>query len=70
MAAGSKLSDHCIVDHFDKRVPHQTPLTPVWLVRGFMMYADKLMHFTGVRGSVWRALGVNRSSKNPNICNI
>jgi hypothetical protein len=28
------------------------------------------MHFTGVRGSVWRALGVNRSSKNPNICNI
>ena len=31
---------------------------------------DRKMHFTGMRGGLWRMLGVDRSAKNPNICNI
>jgi hypothetical protein len=30
---------------------------------------DRTMHFTGLRGGLWRALGVGRSVKNPNLCN-
>tara|TARA_Y100000310_G_scaffold306503_1_gene347702 strand:+ start:3140 stop:3265 length:126 start_codon:yes stop_codon:yes gene_type:complete len=35
-----------------------------------MLFVDRKMHFTGVRGAAWRILGVDRSLKNPNICNI
>ena len=70
----TKLSDHCIINHFEK-VEGQSSLPPRNLLLrapfliGFMLF-DRLQHFTGVRGALWRFLGVNRSAKNPNICNI
>ena len=64
-----KLSDHCLVNHLD--FPGPMPrITPLSMLRLGLMYADKLMHFTGPRGLIWRSLGVVRSAKNPNICNI
>ena len=64
-----KLSDHCLVDHSVRRPEDpEIPLTPVWILRRFLLSLDRLMHFTGVRGSLWRALGISRSPKNPNVC--
>ena len=71
-----KLSDHCLVDHFER-----TPKTPGVDVprskfRPSMLLAvpfyliDRKMHFTGLRGGIWRLLGIDRSPKNPNICNV
>ena len=69
-----KLSKYCLADHFVKvgdpdydRLPGHSP---IWLVRGALMYLDRKMHFSGFRGLIWRALGVSRSHKNPNICNF
>ena len=67
-----ELSEHCLVDHVDYRRqggegPKLTPVSLMW--RGLLM-ADNKMHFTGIRGGLWRLLGVNRSLKNPNLCNI
>ena len=69
-----QLSDHCIVDHLEKvgdpeydRLPG---LTPKWLLRYLLLALDRKMHFTGLRGGVWRLFGVDRSAKNPNICNM
>ncbi len=70
MAKESRLSDHCVVDHFAKGGPSRPPFTPVWLLRMPLMMMDKTLHFTGARGTAWRVLGVSRSSKNPNICNV
>ena len=68
------LSDHCIIDHFEKvegqsSLPPRNMLLRFPLLLGFMLI-DRLQHFTGVRGALWRFLGVSRSAKNPNICNI
>ena len=42
-----------------------------WLfLRALLLFLDRKMHFTGLRGGLWRTLGVDRSQKNPNICNI
>ncbi len=76
MAKASQLSDHCVIDHRDEEVRQiETDLgpillRPVWLFRFVLYYIDSKMHFTGFRGGVWRFLGVDRSSRNPNICNI
>ena len=67
----SKLSDHCLVDHSVRRPEDpEFPSTPVWTLRRLFMNLDRLMHFTGIRGALWRALGVDRSPKNPNVCNV
>ena len=71
MAHDRKLSNHCLADHkSESDKEHRPPFTPIWLLRMPFIYVDRLMHFTGVRGAVWRLLGVTRSSKNPNVCNI
>ncbi len=65
------LSDYCIIDHFKD---HDIPGVPVqwWRMPLLLAYyvLDRRMHFTGMRGGLWRVLGVDRSAKNPNICNI
>ena len=65
------LSDYCIIDHFKDR---EVPGVPVqwWRMPLLLAYyvLDRRMHFTGMRGGLWRVLGVDRSAKNPNICNI
>ncbi len=66
------LSDRCIVDHVDwirkgGPKPKMSPQSMLWLI---LLCLDRKMHFTGVRGAIWRLLGVDRSLKNPNLCNI
>ncbi len=68
------LSDHCLMDHMDDG-PDDGPKIPLrWLVRlplaAPLLLLDKKMHFTGARGLLWRTIGVRRSSKNPNVCNV
>lgn len=67
-----ELSAHCVVSHQewvqkDGPVANFTPLTPF---RKSLLFLDRKMHFTGLRGGIWRLLGVDRSVKNPNLCNI
>lgn len=72
MTVDVNLSDHCLIDHRDwisKGGP--TPkVTPSQLLCRCLLYVDRKMHFTGLRGSIWRLLGIDRSIKNPNLCNV
>ena len=66
------LSDHCLVDHRDWArqggpVPPLTPLSFLWFA---LLRIDRKMHFPGLRGRIWRVLGVARALKNPNLCNL
>ena len=67
-----QLSEHCLIDHGEwMRLGGPKPkLTPLTLTRFALLYADSKMHFTGLRGGLWRLLGVGRALKNPNICNV
>ncbi len=70
MAHDVKLSDHCLVNHFvDSKADLPVAGAHMRLVKPFN-WIDRKMHFTGLRGGIWRLLGVDRSHKNPNICNI
>ena len=65
------LSDHCLIDHREwlrqgGPKPKLTPLSLMWMT---LLVADRKMHFTGLRGGLWRLLGIDRSLKNPNLCN-
>ena len=62
------LSDHCLSDH--SAAPEKPPRTPLWTARGALLSIDRRMHFTGLRGAAWRSLGVTRSPRNPNVCNL
>ena len=65
------LSDYCLVDHLKSDDGPSPRITPVWVLRmPFFLLLDRKMHFTGLRGAIWRILGVGRSVKNPNLCNI
>ena len=71
MTAEVKLSKYCLVSHREwirggGPVADVTPRTLLW--RG-MLLLDRKMHFTGLRGATWRFLGIDRSVKNPNLCN-
>ena len=70
MSEEIKLSDHCVIDHFEKIEGIKDKFTPKMLLGLPMLLLDRKMHFTGFRGGIWRVLGVDRSHKNPNICNI
>lgn len=76
MSRNVDFSDFCVIDHLSeegREVPTDFGpiwLRPIWLFRFALYFLDTKMHFTGFRGGVWRFLGVDRSSKNPNICNI
>jgi len=68
-----KLSDHCLVDHLVHPPHPDAPRTKFWpgmLLAVPFYLIDRKMHFTGLRGGIWRLLGVDRSFKNPNICNV
>ena len=69
-ATDSKLSDHCLIDHFEEIEVLHDKITPRKLVLLPVLLLDRKMHFTGFRGGIWRALGVDRSHKNPNVCNM
>ena len=70
----TKLSDHCVIDHFEKVEGWKEKHTLGFILRlpllAPLLLLDRKMHFTGLRGGIWRALGVDRSHKNPNICNV
>ena len=67
-----KLSDHCLVDHFlkDPEGVPRTKFRPGMLLGIPFLLIDRRMHFTGLRGRIWRLFGIDRSPKNPNICNV
>ena len=72
--AGSELelSAHCIIDHREALGTgfeefRFTAQTVFWRI---MLYLDRKAHFIGLRGGIWRLLGVDRSEKNPNLCNV
>lgn len=67
-----QLSDHCLIDHRESlRLGGPKPkLTPLTLMRYAMLFADRKMHFIGLRGGLWRLLGIDRALKNPNLCNV
>ena len=52
------LSDYCIIDHFDRSVPN--PPVKWWRMLMVVPYylLDRKMHFTGLRGGLWRMIGV------------
>lgn len=66
------LSDHCLVDHSVEASPDAPPLhvTPRMILGFPMIFLDRKMHFTGIRGRIWRLFGIGRSEKNPNVCNV
>lgn len=66
-----QLSDCCLVDHIEwLRKDGQRPkMSPKATLQFALLCVDRNMHFTGVRGAIWRFLGVDRSLKNPNLCN-
>ena len=67
-----ELSDHCLIDHREALSLGviKPRLTPVAIMARALLLADRKMHFTGLRGGIWRLLGIDRALKNPNICNI
>lgn len=68
MSTEFELSDHCIVDHWEwLRSGGEVKVSPLVLL---WISLDRKMHFTGIRGAIWRLLGVDRAVKNPNICNV
>ena len=74
MESRIKLSDHCILHAADVRgtVARETrpPISAKVLATLPLLLFDRKQHFTGIRGAAWRLFGVNRSPKNPNVCDI
>ena len=71
MSHQHNLSDHCLINHFEKveGKPRES-FHPKMLVGLPLLFLDRKMHFNGLRGGIWRAIGVNRSPSNPNICTL
>ena len=67
-----QLSDYCLIDHREAmRLGALKPdVTPLTLMRFAMLFADRKMHFIGLRGGIGRMLGIDRALKNPNLCNV
>jgi hypothetical protein len=67
-----ELSDYCVADHSEayrtRIIEHKR--TPLEILRRLMLLADQKSHFVGIRGKVWQLLGIHRSDRNPNLCNI
>ena len=67
-----ELSSHCLVDHREALGTGiaKNPITAQTVLWRIMLYIDRKAHFVGLRGGIWRVLGVDRSEKNPNLCNV
>ena len=74
MATRTGLSDHCILHAADVEggTPSgsRPPISAKVLATLPLLLVDRKQHFTGIRGAAWRMFGVDRSPKNPNVCNI
>ena len=72
MGADIELSDHCLVDHREALGSGygDDPFTVQSVLWRLMLYIDRKAHFVGLRGGIWRLLGVDRSEKTPNVCNV
>ena len=66
-----QLSDHCLVDHREALGTGyvELPFTAQTVSWRIMLHMDRKAHFVGLRGWIWRLLGIDRSLKNPNLCN-
>ena len=67
-----ELSAHCMVDHRNALGTSITKYqfnaqTGLWRI---MLFIYRKAHFIGLRGGIWRVLGVDRSEKNPSLCNV
>ena len=65
-----KVSDYCLVDHIATKKDYPLPPGMIWKMRQALLHVDRKMHFTGFFGGMWKTLGVERSAKNPNVCNV
>jgi len=67
-----QLSDHCLVDHRNALGTGMVeyPFSAQTVLWRAMLRLGRKAHFVGLRGSAWRVLGVNRSEKNPNLCDV
>ncbi len=67
-----ELSAHCMVDHRDALGTGIAtyPFNAQTILWRIMLFIDRKAHFIGMRGGIWRILGVDRSEKNPNLCNV
>jgi hypothetical protein len=65
-----KLSAHCIIDHLSDEIDVEKTYPIKSFLSRLLLVFDGKMHFTGLRGILWRVIGINRSTKNPNICNL
>ncbi len=72
IGADIELSDHCLVDHREALGTGyiEYPFTAQTVLWRLMLHMDRKAHFVGLRGGVWRLLGVDRSEKNPNLCDV
>ena len=67
-----ELSGHCMVDHRNAlgtgfaKYPFNAQ-TVFWRI---MLFIYRKAHFIGLRSGIWRVLGVDRSEKNPSLCNV
>ena len=67
-----ELSAHCMVDHRNAlgtgfaKYPFNAQ-TVLWRI---MLFIYRKAHFIGLRSGIWRVLGVDRSEKNPSLCNV
>ena len=61
-----RISDYCLVQ--DVKGADGPTFSPKLLAMFPLFLLDKKGHFTGLRGFLWRRLGVNRGPFNPNIC--
>ena len=70
--AGIELSDYCLIDHPEALGTGLVgyPFTAKNFMWRAMLRMDPKAHFVGLRGGIWRMLGVDRSEKNPNLCNV
>ena len=62
MNTSVKLSNYCLSLEFHSLGPRS--------LRGIMFAFNKRLYFTGLKGAIWRLLGVGRNPKNPNLCTL
>lgn len=73
MPSREELSNYCIIDHQDDELNSMSgkePLSVSKMVKMPLYAIDPRTHFTGLRGGMWRMIGVGRSFKNPNVCDM
>lgn len=65
-----RWSPHCLIDRPTHLLAFRYRHPVVTLLLRALLRLDPKMHFTGPAGMSWRLLGVERSTKNPNMCTL